>query len=87
MLSVLGKTTNELKSGTRIELANGWRGTIEDNARGNIRMCLVEGVYTELGSVYAHNIAYYLEGEGNSGVWYKVRHTPKQIKLRKALGH
>lgn len=48
---------NELRKGTRVVLRNGWHATMADNARGNIRMATVEGVYTETGSVYAHDIA------------------------------
>jgi len=48
--------TNELKKGAQVLLRNGWKATIEDNMRGNIRMCTVYGDYTEMGSVYAHDI-------------------------------
>ena len=80
-------TTNELKSGTRIELANGWRATLKDNKKGNVRFALVEGVYTELGSVYSHDIAYYMTGDGPSGEWHPVEHTPAQLKLKKQVNH
>lgn len=49
-------TTNEIKKGMRFKLANGWWATMMDNKRGNIRMAQVEGLYTEIGSVYAHDI-------------------------------
>lgn len=77
--------TNELKKGTRIELANGWRATLKDNAKGNVRMALVEGTYTELGSIYSHEIAYYMTGDGPTGEWHKVEHTPSQLRLKKLV--
>ena len=49
-------TTNEIKKGMRFKLANGWWATMMDNKRGNIRMAEVEGLYKEVGSVYAHDI-------------------------------
>ena len=48
-------TTNEIKKGMRFKLANGWWATMMDNKRGNIRMAEVEGLYKEIGSVYAHD--------------------------------
>ena len=51
-------TTNEIKKGTMVMLANGWKATIEDNKKGNIRMATVYGLYTEMGSVYGHDIKY-----------------------------
>jgi len=69
--------TNDLKKGDRVQLRNGWFGTVADNARGNIRMVDVEGIYREIGSVYSHDIfrAQY------EGVWQEVEHTPAQLKL------
>jgi hypothetical protein len=71
--------TNEIKKGMYVQLSNGWNATMFDNARGNIRMCEVEGVYTEIGSVYAHDIKRVLV----NGTWIDVEHTPAQLKLRK----
>ena len=48
--------TNELKKGARVKLRNGWFATVMDNGRGNTRMCEVEGMYTEIGSVYSWDI-------------------------------
>jgi hypothetical protein len=48
---------NDVKKGMRVQLKNGWFGTMADNAKGNIRMVDVEGLYREIGSVYAHDIA------------------------------
>ncbi len=70
--------TNDLKKGARIRLANGWEATIKDNLRGNIRMAMVEGLYTETGSIYSHDI---VSVETDNG-WVPVKHTPKQNKSR-----
>lgn len=51
--------TNKLKKGTRVVLRNGWEAVLEDNKRGSIRMATVFGTYTEMGSIYAHDIAGY----------------------------
>lgn len=49
--------SNDLKKGAVIRMrGTGWRGTIADNAKGNIRMATIEGVYTETGSVYVWDI-------------------------------
>lgn len=48
--------TNELKKGTRVFLRNGWEADIMDNGRGNTRLAKVYGDYTEIGSVYSHDI-------------------------------
>jgi len=75
--------TNDLKKGVRVLLRNGWEATVFDNAKGNTRMCEVEGFETEIGSVYSHDIVAILpSGE-------RVEHTPAQLKLMervKALG-
>ena len=70
--------TNDIKKGTRILLANGWQGTIRDNARGNTRIAEVEGFETETGSVYSHDIVKVLVNES----WERVEHTPAQLKLK-----
>lgn len=68
--------TNDLKKGTRILLRNGWYATLEDNKKGNIRMATVEGIYTEMGSIYAHDIKSALV----NGAWVTVELTDKQKK-------
>ena len=73
--------TNELKSGTRIELTCGWRATLKDNKKGNIRMALVEGVVTELGSVYSCDIKFALI----ANKWIKIEHTVSQLNLQKLV--
>lgn len=73
--------TNDLKSGTRIRLANGWEATIKDNAKGNTRMAEVYGFCTEIGSVYSHDITHYFDGE----TFKPVEHTPAQVKLKEKV--
>lgn len=48
--------TNDLKKGDRVQLRNGWIAVIYDNKKGNTRMAEVYGMYTEIGSVYSHDI-------------------------------
>ncbi len=75
--------TNKLKKGTRVILRNGWEAVLEDNKRGSIRMATVEGFYTEMGSIYAHDIAGYKEGE----FWVKLPYIGEnflELLMRKA---
>ena len=74
--------TNEIKKGTRIMLRNGWEADMADNMKGNARMAKVYGFETEIGSVYAHDIASVLI----NGQWQSVEHTPAQAKLRQLVG-
>lgn len=74
--------TNELKKGARVQLRSGWFATIEDNARGNIRMAKVYGLVTEIGSVYSHDIVSF---RTFGGEWQPIEHTPAQLKLRKEV--
>ena len=67
--------TNAIKKGDRFQLRNGWNATMKDNKKGNIRFAEVEGVCTELGSVYAHDIV-----RGPEGV--AIEYTPAQDNLR-----
>jgi len=69
--------TNDLKKGTSVRLRNGWSATIEDNKKGNIRLCKVYGRYTELGSVYSHDIMEYI---AEDGALKPIVHTEKQLK-------
>ncbi len=75
--------TNELKKGQRVKLRNGWQAVLEDNKKGNTRLATVHGHYTEMGSVYSHDIAQYLHEDG--AVWLSVDHTPAQLKLKKQV--
>ena len=74
--------TNELKKGARVQLRNGWYSTVFDNAKGNTRMCEVEGMYTEIGSVYSWDIVIHYPTIGSSVL---VEHTEKQMKLREQV--
>ena len=73
--------TNDIKKGTRIKLANGWYATMADNMRGNTRMAEVEGFFTEIGSVYSHDIVL----AQIDGKWETVEHTKSQKELRKRV--
>jgi hypothetical protein len=77
--------TNDIKKGTLIQLRNGWYATMFDNMRGNTRMAQVEGHFTEIGSVYSHDIAKVLVAIGDQVEWQDVEHTPAQIKLRQTV--
>ena len=74
--------TNELKKNDKIILKNGWEAIIADNKQGNIRLAKVFGQYTELGSIYSHNINYYVSEEG---IQTKIRLTPAQLKFQKKI--
>jgi hypothetical protein len=66
--------SNDLKKGDRVVLHNGWKATIEDNLKGNIRMATVEGFVAEIGSIYAWDIKGKVEtyDEPKPGVEYLV---------------
>ncbi len=70
--------TNEIKKDDRILQSNGWFGTMYDNKNGNIRLAEVEGFFTEIGSVYAHDIV----AAQKDGVWRPIKYTDKQDKAR-----
>lgn len=68
--------SNELKKGDKVILKNGWKATIEDNLKGNIRLATVEGLVTEMGSIYVWDIAHKIDtGE-------RIDLTPKQLKSK-----
>ena len=71
--------TNELKKGDRIRLRNGWEAKVEDNLKGNTRMCTVYGDFTEMGSVYSHDIMW----KDDDGEITMIEHTEAQLKLKK----
>tara|TARA_Y100000310_G_C20592424_1_gene768785 strand:+ start:383 stop:742 length:360 start_codon:yes stop_codon:yes gene_type:complete len=64
-------TTNDLKKGARIVLANGWFAEIYDNKKGNTRLVKVYGYETEIGSVYSFDI-----------LWAKLGDVPTQPAMR-----
>jgi len=76
---------NDIKQGIRIRLRNGWQGTMQDNKRGQTRLCLVEGLCTEVGSVYATDIV----GAKIKDEWMVVDYPEKYIEdmaMRKLMG-
>ena len=83
--------TNNLKKGEKVRLRNGWDATIEDNLKGNTRLCTVYGFVTEMGSVYSHDIMFLYEGGKNLAMevakrtcsLVKIEHTQAQEKLRR----
>lgn len=70
--------TNDLKKGMMVILRNGWKAKIEDNRKGNLRLATVYGMYTEMGSVYSHDIVSYVD---EMGFMHDIEHTPAQEKL------
>lgn len=75
--------TNDLKKNTRIQLRNGWYGTICDNMKGNTRVVDVEGDFREMGSCYSHDIVAYKDNEGN---WHHdIEYTESQLKCKQAV--
>ena len=72
---------NDIKKGARVRMRNGWFGTMADNKKGNIRDVVVEGIYTEKGSVYSHDIA----SVNVMGVWEDVTLSPAQQKSAKLI--
>lgn len=77
-------TTNQLRKGDVVRLSNGWWATVMDNMRGTTRLCEVEGFVTELGSVYAHEIAdYYPDGKGGRRIG--IAYTKAQMDLHQSI--
>jgi len=74
--------TNDLKKGVTVLLRNGWTAEIVDNKKGQTRMAKVFGDYTEIGSIYSHDIVGYLDDDG---FLHDVDHTDKQKALRESL--
>ena len=76
-------TTNELKKGAEVFLASGMRARLEDNKKGNTRMATVYGaevgLFTEMGSVYAHDIIAYTSPDGQR---LPIEHTKEQRKVK-----
>ena len=73
--------TNDLKRGSRVLLTNGWQADIMDNMKGQTRMARVYGDYTEMGSVYSHDIKSVKIGDE----WFPIEHTDTQVKLKEQL--
>jgi hypothetical protein len=72
------KTTNDIKKGEVVLLANGWQARIEDNRKGQVRLATVFGTYTDIGSIYASDIR---QVQTPSGEWESVSITSKQKTL------
>lgn len=74
--------STEITKGTRVLLNNGWEATIADNAKKkNTRFATVYGFFTEMGSIYTHDIKYAKIGND----WVKVTHSKKQTDLQKMI--
>lgn len=78
-------TTNQLKSGDRVKLANGFTATILDNKKGNTRLARVNGIVEECGSIYSHDIVTYIAPTGHE-VAIELTDAQKTLRARcKAL--
>jgi hypothetical protein len=79
--------SNEIKEGAGV-VANGFKGRMADNGKGNTRLVDVFGICGwEMGSVYVWDISSAENLE--TGEWERVQLTEKQIKSRgmvKAMG-
>ena len=73
--------TKELVKGQRIRLRNGWEAELTRKPGATIAEAKVFGHYTEIGSIYCHDIAYAFDAAGGS---YLVEHTPAQVRCRQA---
>lgn len=73
--------TNDLKKGAMVLLRNGWEARIEDNKKGQVRLATVWGYETEMGSIYAHDIAAAVV----DGQRVPIEYTDAQLNLRKTL--
>ena len=74
--------STDISNGETIILRNGWYGTMKDGQkRKNIRMAEVQGIYTEIGSIYVHDIVSVFR----DGREIPVEHTDAQKNLRKKL--
>lgn len=70
--------TADIKKGTTILLNNGWYGTMMDNKKGVTRFAEVEGFETEVGSIYAHDIAAAFINDQ----WTSVEYTQKELDCK-----
>lgn len=67
---------NDMKKGTQIVMLSGELGTIMDNRKGMIRVAEVEGVFTDMGSIYIDDIDLVLTDDG----WEKIEFNQSQQK-------
>ena len=73
--------TNDIKKGTEIRMSDGFTGIMEDNKKGNIRMATINGIFTEMGSIYAHNIT---AAKNTNGDWERIELTTAQLKMKQS---
>ena len=81
---------NDLKKGMQVQLRNGWMAELLDSKKGNIRTAKVFGYFTEVGSIYAHDILLVrVARQDGTTEWEPVTLSPAQVKaaqLIKAAG-
>jgi hypothetical protein len=79
--------SDAIRKDDRVQLQNGWFATVLDNkVNAQVRMCRVEGLCTEMGSVYASDIVLVrtLYDKANDiEEWDTVIHSASQIKAAK----
>ena len=82
--------TNDIKKGTEIktkQLGVLVTGVMMDNQRGNTRLIETHGseigMFDEMGSVYATDIVYAKNSDGN---WVEVEHTDSQKNAQNMRG-
>jgi hypothetical protein len=76
--------TNDMKRGQVVRLKGGWRATIVDNKKGLIRDATVEGLVTETGSIYVHEIAYVETAHGPEPVELTTAQAKQDARIRAA---
>ena len=64
---------------------NGWKFEMMDNKKGNIRMAKVHGIETEIGSIYAHEIAF-IQNQDGDDVPVDASRYQKQTTMIQNLG-
>lgn len=76
-------TPSALHKGQRVQLENGWFATLVGTPGTKTTvLARVEGIYTETGSVYVHDI---LAAELEDGTWAEIAHTRTQLRLRQQV--
>ena len=68
---------NDMKKGQLGILTNGWKFRIEDNKKGNVRMAMVWGYETEMGSIYTSDISHLIMPNGTTE---RLEKSPAQTK-------
>jgi hypothetical protein len=76
--SVKGKVrADQLKKGVLIRLKNGWEAIVDEECQGNTLKAKVFGDFTEIGSIYAHDIV----ATKLNGDWVEVVMTDDQARF------